>query len=96
MNAAHDENLAIDLHKIIIGDLLNLTKGLCVVVHEPTRAGHTTPFVAHEDTLDTIIQSIATYVGLEQFSLDVRTRGAKMAVISVRIYDRAIPIEGLI
>lgn len=93
MQAAHQlSQLRDDLHKIIIGDLLQHNQN--VVVHDLSRPARSVPFIAHEETLDAVIATITYSISGEEFSLDVRMVNDKMIVITVRMYGP--PIEGLI
>lgn len=83
-----------DLHKIIVGDLLQHNRN--IVVFDGERAGETFTCLASEDTLDGIIETIAFAISGRDYSLDVRMVSDRMAVIPVRVYAPAIPIEGLI
>lgn len=80
-----------DLHKIIVGDLLQTNKN--VVVHDPSRHGLSIECLAHENTLDGVIATIAFFIRDCEFSLDVVMLNGSMARISVRTYTS---IEGLI
>jgi hypothetical protein len=95
MNALRDLiGLQNDLHKIIIGDLLQHNKN--VVIHDPLRAGDTVIFLAHETTLDGVIETIAYTIGGGDYSLDLKMVNSMMASIEVRSYALEIPLEGLV
>jgi len=83
-----------DLHKIIIGDLLQHNKN--VVVHDPSRAGDTVTFLAHETTLDGVIETIAYTIGSGDYSLDLKMVNGMMATIEVRSYAPEVSLEGLV
>lgn len=93
MNAAQLKDLRDDLHKIIIGDILQENRN--VVAHDLTRPGEMVTFLAHETTLDAIVGQISAYIGGREFSLDVVMLTDMMASIPVRIYEPTISIEDL-
>lgn len=93
MNAAQLKDLRDDLHKIIIGDILQENRN--VVGHDLTRPGEMVTFLAHETTLDAVVAQISAYIAGREFSLDVTLASSMMAIIPVRIYEPTISIEGL-
>jgi hypothetical protein len=83
-----------DLHKIIVGDLLWHNKNL--VVHDTSRAGDTVIFLAHETTMDGVIETIAYAIGRSEYSLDLKMITGMMATIEVRVYAPEVSLEGLV
>jgi hypothetical protein len=52
--------------------------------------------VASARTLDAILPEISIRTFEREFSLDVTSKGDTMAIIQVVLYDKELPIEGLI
>lgn len=86
------KSLRDDLHKMVIGDLLHHNEN--VAAHDEKRVGETVTFMAHETTIDEVIETIAVFISGQEFSLDVKMANDMMAIIPVRVYGP--PIEGLI
>lgn len=95
MNPAQKQNLEIDIHRLVVGDLREMNPMMKLMIMDRERAHTAVQYLCSERTLTELIAAISVLTFDREFSLDVAMRTDTMVTIGVVIYDAPFEIEGL-